>query len=57
MTTVNRPGSDIRTRLAEAMLAVYFALAPSTIPLWRTAATPPPAAVLMVGEPTPRIPT
>jgi hypothetical protein len=37
------------------MLAVYFALAPSSVPLWRRAVTVPPAAMLVVGEPVPRI--
>jgi hypothetical protein len=45
----------MRQRLVEAMIALYFALAPSTVPLWRTAVTAPPAAMLVVGEPVPRI--
>ncbi len=57
MTTENQPGSELRQRLIEAMLAVYFALAPSTIPSWRMAVAPPPAAMLVVGEPVPRIGT
>ncbi|MDH3518116.1 MAG: hypothetical protein OEM66_04250 [Acidimicrobiia bacterium] len=45
----------MKQRLVEAMLALYFALAPSTVPLWRRAITVPPAAVLVVGEPVPRL--
>ena len=55
VTTENRRGSEVRLRLAEALVAFYFALAPSTVPFWRQAAGPPPAAVLVVGEPVPRI--
>jgi len=55
VTTENRPGFDMKQRLVEAMLALYFALAPSTVPLWRRAITVPPAAVLVVGEPVPRL--
>ncbi len=55
MNTENQSGSELKQRVAEAMLALYFALAPSTVPLWRRAATPPPAAMLVVGESVPRI--
>ncbi len=55
MNTENQPGSELKQRLAEAMMALYFALAPSTVPLWRRAVGPPPAAMLVVGEPVPRI--
>lgn len=55
MTTANRPGSELKQRLAEALMAAYFAVAPSTIPLWRQAVVEPPAAMLVVGEPVPRI--
>ena len=55
MTTENRPGSELKQRLAEAMLALYFAVAPSTLPPRRGGVTPPPAAMLVVGEPVPRI--
>lgn len=55
MNTENQPGSDLKQRVAEAMLALYFAVAPSTMPAWRQAAAAPPAAMLVVGEPVPRI--
>ncbi|MBT8166239.1 MAG: hypothetical protein HKO63_01745 [Acidimicrobiia bacterium] len=55
MTTANQPGSDLKQRFVEAMLAAYFAIAPSRAPLWRLAVAPPPAAMLVVGEPVPRI--
>lgn len=55
MDIENQPGSDLKRRVAEAMLAVYFALAPSTVPPWRRGVSPPPAAVLLVGDPVPRI--
>ena len=57
MTTENQPGSELKRRMVEAMLAAYFALAPSTVPVWRWAVAPPPAAMLVVGEPVPRIST
>jgi hypothetical protein len=53
--TKNQPGSELKRRLIEAALAAYFALAPSRAPLWRWAVAPPPAAMLVVGEPVPRI--
>ena len=53
---MNHPASEfLRTRLSTALLAVYFALAPSTVPLWRLEPRPPPAAVLPVGAPTPSL--
>ena len=55
MITENPPGFEMKQRLAEAMIALYFALAPSTVPQWRWAITAPPAAMLVVGEPVPRI--
>ncbi len=39
-------------RLSGALLAVYFALAPSTVPAWRLDSRFRPVAVLHVGEPT-----
>lgn len=45
----------MRQRFAQAMLALYFALAPSTVPLWRFSVAAPPAATLVVGNPVPRI--
>lgn len=45
----------MRRRFAEALLAIYFAMAPSTIPSWRVDPTHRPAAVLMVGAPVPML--
>jgi hypothetical protein len=53
--TVNRRGSDLRTRLVEAFLAVHFSLAPSSIPWHQLSIQPPPAYELMVGEPVRRL--
>jgi hypothetical protein len=46
-----RLASGLRSRLAEAFLAVYFMLAPSTIPAWRADPSTRVVAMLMVGEP------
>ena len=46
-----RLSSSLRSRLAEAFLAVYFMLAPSTIPAWRADPSLRVVAMLMVGEP------
>jgi hypothetical protein len=40
---------------ARLAAAVYFSLAPATLPEWRLAPTLPPARVLPIGEPTPRL--
>ena len=40
-----------RQRLAQAALAIFYALAPSTVPAWRTDPLHRPTAVLMVGSP------
>lgn len=40
-----------RRRFAEAMLVVFYTLAPSTVPVWRTDPLHRPTAVLMVGSP------
>ena len=45
----------IRRRIGQAMLAVYFALAPSSVPAWRLDPVQRIAAVLAVGEPTPSL--
>ncbi len=44
-----------RARFAEALLAVFFALAPSSVPAWRLLPRPRPVAVEFVGEPTPAL--
>ena len=44
-----------RPEAGEAMLAVYFALAPSSVPAWRLDPVRRIAAVLPVGEPTPSL--
>jgi hypothetical protein len=43
--------SGLRSRLAEAFLATYFMVAPSTIPAWRADPSMRVVAMLMVGEP------
>ncbi len=40
-------------RLSGALLAIYVALAPTTVPAWRRDVRFRPVAVLHVGEPTP----
>ena len=45
----------MRQRLVQAMLALYFALAPSTVPMWRLNVGVTPAATLVVGKPVSRI--
>lgn len=47
----DRGSRGLRSRLAEAFLAVYFMLAPSTIPPWRADPSLRVVAMLMVGEP------
>ncbi|NIT98611.1 MAG: hypothetical protein GWM91_25760 [Actinobacteria bacterium] len=42
--------SSLTVRL---LTAVYFSLAPATVPPWRAAPVVPPARVLPIGEPTP----
>ncbi|MEA2002946.1 MAG: hypothetical protein U9N84_13810 [Actinomycetota bacterium] len=54
MATVSRPGSKrvrLRHRLGEAIYALFFAFAPSTIPDWRADPDFRSVAVLPVGEP------
>jgi hypothetical protein len=41
----------LRRRAGEAVLAVFFALAPSEVPAWRTDPGVRPAVVLSVGDP------
>jgi hypothetical protein len=43
--------SELRSRLAEALLALWFSLAPSSVPPWRGDPDLRPVAVLAVGEP------
>jgi len=45
--------APLRRRGTEALLAVYFALAPSTVRAWRLDPARRVATVLLVGEPTP----
>ena len=50
----NRPESDsnlLRRALGGAFLALYLALAPSTVPDWRNDPTLRTVAVLPIGEP------
>ena len=54
MDIANRPGSDnglLRRSLGGVFLALYLALAPSTVPDWRSDPTLRTVAVLPVGEP------
>jgi hypothetical protein len=44
---------SLRRRLAAALLQGHFLVAASSVPAWRVDVRTPPAAVLMVGEPTP----
>ncbi len=45
----------LRSRLSQALMAVFFALAPSSVEPWRVEPRARVAAVLAVGEPTPSI--
>ena len=47
--------SNSASLAARLAAAVYFSLAPATVPEWRLAPTLPPARVLPIGEPTPRL--
>ncbi len=54
MGIANRPESDsglLRRLLGGVFLALYFALAPSTVPDWRSDPTVRTVAVLPIGEP------
>ena len=54
MGIVNHPESDtglLRRILGGVFLALYFALAPSTVPDWRNDPTLRTVAVLPIGEP------
>ncbi|HKZ28653.1 MAG TPA: hypothetical protein VJ482_03315 [Acidimicrobiia bacterium] len=43
--------SEFRSLAGRLMLAAFLALAPSSVPEWRMSASPPPALVLLVGDP------
>ena len=45
----------IRRRLGQALLAVYFAFAPSEAPQWRMDPDMRPVAMLAIGEPVPAL--
>ncbi len=47
----DRRGQRLRSRVGEAFLAMFFALAPSEVPAWRSDPTLRPVAVLALGEP------
>ncbi|MFH1105260.1 MAG: hypothetical protein V1757_10035 [Actinomycetota bacterium] len=51
MTTPRR----VRDRVAPVVIFTALTLSPVTVPWYRLDIDPPPAAVLVVGEPTPRI--
>ena len=54
MATANRPVSEdrfLRRSLGGVFLAVYFAMAPSSVPDWRFDPSVRTVAVLPVGEP------
>ncbi len=46
---------ELRRVLVGGMVAAYFAIAPSSVPPWRLEQLPRPAAVLLLGEPTPSV--
>jgi len=48
---VNPLVSESRALAGRLMLAAFLAIAPSSIPEWRTSAASPPALVLPVGDP------
>ena len=53
---MSRPESElIRSRLARVMIYTALALSPVRFPFPRLDPSPPPAAVLPVGDPTPGI--
>lgn len=45
----------VRARLGEALLTLYFLLAPTSVPEWRLDLAHRPVAVLPIGEPTPSL--
>lgn len=45
----------LRRLVTATFIAVYFAVAPSTLPPWKAEPRPLPAALLVVGEPTPSV--
>lgn len=48
--------SEVVRRLVSAtFIAVYLAVAPSTVPPWKAEPRPLPAALLVLGEPTPSV--
>ena len=54
----NRPVSDrsiLRRRLGEVFLALFFAMAPSSVPDWRADPGFRTVAVLPIGEPVVRL--
>lgn len=54
MAIANRPGSEaglLRRGLGGVFLALYFALAPSSVPDWRFDPSLRTVAVLPIGEP------
>lgn len=53
---MSRRGSEsLRGRCSTALLAVFIALAPRSVPSWRLDPVRRVAAVLAVGEPTPAL--
>lgn len=45
----------IRRLAGNALLAAFYAIAPSTVPHWRLDPGLPPAVVLPIGEPVPSL--
>lgn len=49
------PAAGLRRALAGSLLSSLLSLGPGYLPPWRFEPRPAPAAVLMVGEPTPSL--
>ena len=47
--------SELQATVGRFLVAVFLALAPSSVPAWRLSVASPPALILAVGEPVPWI--
>ena len=52
---MSKRGSSAGRLAARFAASIYFSLAPSSVPFWRLSPALPPARVLPIGEPTPRL--